>query len=72
MARKVTAGGKKEYLMRLERLAAVEIMGWHWELVGIASFWADDDGVPMVAVDKWHPFSNSEQAAMVVKAAEEE
>ena len=62
---------KRDYLMRLERLAAIEIMGWHTEQVGKARFWADDVGVPQVAVRAWQPFSNGEQAAQLVKMAEE-
>lgn len=62
----------KGWLEQLELEAALFIMEWHTEQVGMAHFWADDDGVPQVARREWHPFSNSEQAAMVVKAAEEE
>ena len=61
---------RSEYLARLERLAAKNIMGWHTEQVGIARFWADDAGVPQVAVSAWQPFSNREQAALLVNTAE--
>ena len=68
----LTAGSKTNYLARLEQLAAIEIMGWRVEHARMALFWADDDGIPTVAVSKWHPFTNSEQAALLVKTAEEE
>jgi hypothetical protein len=63
---------RKEWLEQLELEAALFVMGWHTEQVGVAYFWADDDGIPQVARREWHPFSNSEQAAMVVEAAEKE
>jgi len=61
---------KRGYLARLERLAAENIMGWHIEQVGIARFWADDAGVPQVAVSKWRPFGDREQAELLVRMAE--
>lgn len=62
----------KEHLRWLERQLAANIMGWHIEQVRDARIWIDDRDIPMVAADLWHPLSNSKQAALVVKAAEEE
>jgi len=45
-----------------------EAMGWH-KISKYYNWWADEDSVPIIKIDDWHPDTSIEQAKMCAKKA---